>query len=551
MRCKKCGTPLAIGLRECAECGFPVFNDEEEELTPPPELDTPPLRHIYFGKADTPAPETPSPLAPPPAAPPAPKPRAPRAPAKPRATKPVPPLPPLTEREAENEAPPAPAPRQAAPKAPAKEEPAPPPQKSAAQKKPAALGRQPLDEVDDEGDSSEDLRRLVHSIFAKPAAKTPAAANKPMLLKKPAPKLPPLVAARREAERAQEKASRDDLYDDSPYAPLPPPPAAEPKRLEPLAPRPENDEPAWTLGTPRTTQTARFAEPETAVPLRGPEKRAAAETAEEEYRIGAFHEDSEEAYAREFETADTQHIERVPYDDEEEAPARRGAWREALAKGWARVKGVFSWESEEQSDADSEDEALVSLSAPAGEDLPQDEEDAPQEDEIRVVVASATRRFLATLVDGALLFLVLWLFGVLALAVFGPERLPETSGSWAVFGLLLDYSQHLALPFAESFLVLAILYTLLFSATSGQTPGQLLFGLRLIQCDGERLGLPRAVLRLFAIVLAAAPFCLGLLWASVDAKKQGLHDKLAQTLVIHLEDEPARVALSPETEDET
>lgn len=59
--------------------------------------------------------------------------------------------------------------------------------------------------------------------------------------------------------------------------------------------------------------------------------------------------------------------------------------------------------------------------------------------------------------------------------------------------------------------------------------------------SGRRLSASRAALRCGGFVLASLPFGLGLLWIAWDRRRQGWHDKLAESLVV-LEDE-SRIGL--------
>jgi uncharacterized RDD family membrane protein YckC len=75
--------------------------------------------------------------------------------------------------------------------------------------------------------------------------------------------------------------------------------------------------------------------------------------------------------------------------------------------------------------------------------------------------------------------------------------------------------------------VLAI-YCALFWSLAGRTPGMALVGVRVVSTGGRPVSGPAALVR--AIVLAYLPVLA--LWAVVDRRHQGLHDKLARTVVI-------------------
>lgn len=83
-----------------------------------------------------------------------------------------------------------------------------------------------------------------------------------------------------------------------------------------------------------------------------------------------------------------------------------------------------------------------------------------------------------------------------------------------------------------TYLVVSIAYDLGFWMLVGQTPGKRLMGVRVVRADGGRLRLGNAVRRELAYVLSGILF-LGYLWILFDNKRQGFHDKLADTIVVY------------------
>ena len=71
----------------------------------------------------------------------------------------------------------------------------------------------------------------------------------------------------------------------------------------------------------------------------------------------------------------------------------------------------------------------------------------------------------------------------------------------------------------------------------GATPGKLALGVKIVDAN---TGLPpsnaRLVVRFLAYFVSAFPLYLGFLWAAVDRRKQGWHDKIARTVVINSEE---------------
>jgi uncharacterized RDD family membrane protein YckC len=95
-----------------------------------------------------------------------------------------------------------------------------------------------------------------------------------------------------------------------------------------------------------------------------------------------------------------------------------------------------------------------------------------------------------------------------------------------------------------AFLVWTLAYFAVFWSTTGQTPGSRLMQIRVLGEDGERLKPRRAVLRFGALVLAALPLFAGFLTILVDARRRGLHDMLARTVVVRAPATAAPVELT-------
>lgn len=71
----------------------------------------------------------------------------------------------------------------------------------------------------------------------------------------------------------------------------------------------------------------------------------------------------------------------------------------------------------------------------------------------------------------------------------------------------------------------------------GATPGKLAVGIRIVDAQsGQPVRTGRLVLRLACYLVSALPFYLGFLWAAVDRRKQGWHDKIAGTVVVQASD---------------
>jgi uncharacterized RDD family membrane protein YckC len=120
----------------------------------------------------------------------------------------------------------------------------------------------------------------------------------------------------------------------------------------------------------------------------------------------------------------------------------------------------------------------------------------------------------------------------------------------AVVGLTISVlhlpsaARHVAIALGGvAFALWAIGYFAFFWATTGQTPADRLMRIAVLDSHGAaRVPLRRALLRFGGMVLCAIPLGAGFLPMLVDARRRGLHDRLARTVVVHalLEPEASR-----------
>ena len=149
-----------------------------------------------------------------------------------------------------------------------------------------------------------------------------------------------------------------------------------------------------------------------------------------------------------------------------------------------------------------------------------------------VRVAGFWRRFAAGSLDALVLssvFVALDLAVSLALgqplprlSQLGPDYIVDVAvngDSLAIIGLVL-------------FVIVSFLYFFMFQALRGQTPGQRLLDIRVVDGYGEMPSLGRSLARTFAFLPSWALLALGMVWIAFDREKRGLHDRLADTYVI-------------------
>jgi uncharacterized RDD family membrane protein YckC len=87
-------------------------------------------------------------------------------------------------------------------------------------------------------------------------------------------------------------------------------------------------------------------------------------------------------------------------------------------------------------------------------------------------------------------------------------------------------------------LLSGLVYFTIFVGSCGQTPGKMLFRLKIIRVDGQEMTYGRALLRSLCWMLSLLLFGLGFLMIAFTRQKHALHDMLAGTFVIRLSRAP-------------
>jgi len=73
-----------------------------------------------------------------------------------------------------------------------------------------------------------------------------------------------------------------------------------------------------------------------------------------------------------------------------------------------------------------------------------------------------------------------------------------------------------------------------FWAWRGQTPGKMAMGIKVIRTDSSPLTWQSALLRYWSYIVSAMMLFIGFIWIAFDSRKQGIHDKIADTYVVKL-----------------
>jgi len=126
-------------------------------------------------------------------------------------------------------------------------------------------------------------------------------------------------------------------------------------------------------------------------------------------------------------------------------------------------------------------------------------------------------RTLATLIDMIILFLS---FALLIYLLYADKIDLVLDPSWRIDYIFINY----ILPF-----ILVIAFWKLKNAT----PGKMLFKAEIVDATTFQVPSTRQyIIRNLAYIVSFIPLGLGFLWVAFDKRKQGFHDKLANTLVI-------------------
>lgn len=160
-------------------------------------------------------------------------------------------------------------------------------------------------------------------------------------------------------------------------------------------------------------------------------------------------------------------------------------------------------------------------------------EPEPEELQEGVRRASLSRRLGAWVIDSGVVLGAVVISALLGLALYGP------SAAWPHLSRGFDYAvdalivgRGLGLAFVALWLVVSFAYRTLAHALCGQTLGKCLFGLRVVDLDGERPSFGDSAWRAVGGKLSFALGGVGLALAVFDRERLTLHDRLVGTRVV-------------------
>lgn len=167
--------------------------------------------------------------------------------------------------------------------------------------------------------------------------------------------------------------------------------------------------------------------------------------------------------------------------------------------------------------------------------------------------ASISRRFIALFADTILLASVISAFLFVSMGKSpesfnesGDEGRPSLMDKYQFFAyfepIALDnhrdiyiknFVNHFKMEAAVGFLLIPMLYFVLFEGLWGGTIGKLVTGIRVRRKDGGKINFGNAFVRFVGKMVSTLIFMLGYVLALFDKKRQTLHDKIANTVILH------------------
>lgn len=140
-------------------------------------------------------------------------------------------------------------------------------------------------------------------------------------------------------------------------------------------------------------------------------------------------------------------------------------------------------------------------------------------------------RFVAILIDGAVLVTVSLLLNALGTSLFLRGARLHAQGAAVAYA-----DRYLAFQ-GFMFLVniaIGLSYSVYFLTRFGATPGKLALRLKVITSRGGPISAPLAIGRFFANYLSSLTLGIGYIMAGLDEQKRALHDRICETRVIHV-----------------
>jgi len=141
------------------------------------------------------------------------------------------------------------------------------------------------------------------------------------------------------------------------------------------------------------------------------------------------------------------------------------------------------------------------------------------EQEVGVEYAGFWIRLGAYILDGIILNIISFILGfILGFGLaFSSASLDAISAMSYVFGIILG-----------------LVYYVGFWTWWGQTPGKMAVRIKIVRTNGAPIGVGGSIVRYIGYFVSSIILLIGFLWIAFDRRKQGIHDKIADTYVVKL-----------------
>ena len=152
--------------------------------------------------------------------------------------------------------------------------------------------------------------------------------------------------------------------------------------------------------------------------------------------------------------------------------------------------------------------------------------DAPVATEQKFEYAGFWIRVVATIIDG----IVLWVVNmIISFALIGGSvgMGMASGGDYAGFGMMIVLTYLIMLGIQISY------FALLESSSRQATLGKMAVGIKVGDERGQRISVANAFGRAVMRIISGLILCIGYIMVAFDIRKQGLHDKVANTVVYY------------------
>ena len=154
------------------------------------------------------------------------------------------------------------------------------------------------------------------------------------------------------------------------------------------------------------------------------------------------------------------------------------------------------------------------------------------------------RRLVAYIIDNTIITIAFFVLFIIAMIAFFFGAISGDSRAWVADLTNPDRISIITLITMILYFVIQIGYFTYFHGTTGRTPGKMLLGLQVLSSDGTSITFGIAFLRSVGYLVSSLLLNIGFIWAAFDKRKQGWHDKIADTVVIIREQENHTAGIS-------